>query len=148
MFCRPRSKSRFLLDFLRFLMPFGGSFCIIFQKKTVLGIASKKDAPPQTQMREIRDYAPAWRLPDSPPRVRTSQTRNNSSSSKFCSNSCPCLWFRKIARKWLFELASTANVSKTNWKNEKGRCIIERASPLVIWHALGRGPANFSVDYY
>ena len=29
-------------------------------------------------------------------------------------------------------------------KNEKGQCIIQRASPLVIWHALGRGPANLS----
>ena len=125
----------------------GVHFALFFRKKQFRKSLQKKTLP-QTQISDIRDYAPARRLPDSPPRVRTSRTRNNSSSSKCCSNSCPCLWFRKIDRKWLFELASIANVSKTNRKNEKGRCIIERASPPVIWHALGRGPANSKKSNY
>ena len=118
MFCRPRSKSRFLLDFLSLLMPFGLPFGTILRKKPFWKSFQKKSAP----LSQTSDYDHGPRLPDSPPRVRTSQTRNKSSSSKCCSNSCPWLWFRKICRKWLFELASIANVSKQNRKNEKGRC--------------------------
>ena len=109
----------------------------ISRKKPFRKSFQKKGAP----LSQTTDYDRGPGLPDSPPRVRTSQTRNKSSSSKCCLNSCPWLWFRKIDRKLLFELASFANVSK-KWKNEKGRCSIQRASPLMIWHALGRGPAN------
>ena len=118
MFCRPRSKSCFVLYCSSFLMPFCVPFCTNFEKKTLPKIVSKKGAP----LSQTSDYDRGPGLPDSPPRVRTSQTRNKSSSSKCCSNSCPWLWFRKIGRKWLFELASIANVSKTIRKNEKGRC--------------------------
>ena len=79
----------------------------------------QKKRPPYSK---TGDYRRVRWLPETPHRVRTSQTRNKSSSSKCCSNSCPWLWFRKIGRKWLFELASIANVSKQNRKNEKGRC--------------------------
>ena len=57
-------------------------------------------------------FACEWGSPGTPPRVRIPQTRNNSSSSNCCSNSCPWLWSREIARKWLFGLASIANASK------------------------------------
>ena len=84
------------LFFLRFSLIFdairGGHFALFFRKKQFRKSLQKMTLP-QTQIREIRDYAHARRLPDSPPRVRTSQTRNNSSSSNCCSNSCPCLWF-------------------------------------------------------
>ena len=98
----------FLVHFLSFLMPFCVPFGTDFEKKTLPKIVSKKGAP----LSQTTDYDLGPGLPDSPPRVRTSQTRNNSSSSKCCSNSCPCLWFRKIARTWLFELASIVNYSK------------------------------------
>ena len=114
------------------------------RKKTFRKSLQKKGAP----LSQTSDYDHGPRLPDSPPRVRTCQTRNNSSSSKCCSNSCPCLWFRTIVRKLLFELASIAHVSKKNRKIEKARCIIQRASPLVIWHTLGRGPANMDIRWF
>ena len=96
--------------FFRFSLIFDaiqGSMLHYFSEKTFWESLQKRS--PQTQMREIRDYAPAQRLPDSPPGTCTSQTRSNSLSSRCCSNWCPCLWFRKMNRKWLFELASIAN---------------------------------------
>ena len=101
--------SLFLFEiFFDFRCHSGVHVALFFRKKTFRESLQKK-MPPKTQMREIRDYAPARRLPDSPPGMCTSQTRNNSLSSRCCSNSCPCLWFRKMNRKWLFELASIAN---------------------------------------
>ena len=75
---------------------------------------------------------------------------NNSSRSSSCSISARArivarirvqVWVRnrKLARNWLLELASIANKSKTIRKNGKGWY---QNSMLVIWHALGRGPAN------
>ena len=129
MFCRPRSKSRFFVYVLILLMPFCVPFGTNFEKKSLPKIVSKKGAP----LSQTSDYDRGPGLPDSPPRVRTSQTRNNSSSSKCCSNSCPWLWIRKFVRKLLFELVSIVNKCfKTKLKNEKSRCVIQRASPLVI----------------
>ena len=125
MFCRRRSKSRFLVYFLSFLMLFCVPFGTNFEKKTLPKIVSKKGA----LLSQTIDYDRGPGLPDSPPRVRTSQTRNNSSSSKCCSNSCPCLWLRKIARKWLFELAAIANVSKQMIKMK--RIDVKSTSPVI-----------------
>ena len=66
------------------------------------------------------DYRRVRWLPEAPPCVRTFRARNNSSSSKCCSNSCPWLWFREIAQKWLLELASIANVSNKCLKKWRG----------------------------
>jgi hypothetical protein len=108
--------SLFFWDFLWLLMPCGVPFGTNFEKKKTFRKSLPKKRVPLYQ---TADYDHGPRLPDSPPHVRTSQTRNKSSSSKCCSNSCPCLWFRKIDRKWLFGLASIANFSKTKsgkWK--------------------------------
>ena len=92
----------------------------ISRKKPFRKSFQKKGAP----LSQTTHYDRGPGLPDSPPRVRTPRTRNNSSSSKCCSNSCPCLWFRKIARRWLFESSSIAKVSKNNAKmvKMKSRC--------------------------
>ena len=105
----------------------------IFEKNGGVEIASKKGCP----LIQTSGYDHGPRLPDRLPRVRISQTRNNSSSSKCCSSSCPWLWFPKIARQWLFELlASIANVSETNRKNE--RRVDVKSTSLVIWYALDK----------
>ena len=45
MFCRRRFKCRFLSDFLKCCMPFGGPFGTMFQKKTVPEISLTTRAP-------------------------------------------------------------------------------------------------------
>ena len=86
------------------------------------------------------DYPRGRWLPGTPPRVRTTQTRNNSSSSNCYSNSCPWLWLRKIARKWKFELDSIANASKQIRKNGKGRCQKHTSGDLT---RPGQRPGEF-----
>ena len=131
MFCRPRSKSR-CFWFSLICMSFGVPPSNIFEKKRWCRNRFKKGCP----LIQTSGYDHDPRLPDRLPRVRISQTRNNSSSSKCCSSSCPWLWFPKIARQWLFELlASIANVSETNRKNER---VDVKSTSLVIWYALGK----------
>ena len=115
MFCGFRFKCCFLSDCVTFVKPSGAPFWHhVSEKKKRPENRFKKRDPylKTTHYRRVR-----W-LPGTPPCVRITQTRDNSSSSKCCSNSCPWLWFRKIARKWLLELASIANVSKSpkKWK--------------------------------
>ena len=114
--CLAFVSSVVLADFVTFLMPSEVPFCTIFETKPFRKSLQKKGGP----YSKFRNYERVRWLPGTPPRVRTIQTRNSSSSSNCCSSSCPWLWLRKIARKWLFELASIANVSKTVRKNGKG----------------------------
>ena len=72
------------------------------------------------------------------PRDAASRSHNsnkeqyNGSSSNCCSNSCPWLWLRKIARKWLFELIAIATVSNRNSKKWKGLISDIKSTSLVI----------------
>ena len=65
----------------------------------------------------MSDYEHVRRLSERPPRVRASQTRNNSSSSKCCSNLFPWCLFQKISRKcclnWL-QLQMFQQIVRTN----------------------------------
>ena len=116
MFCGLRFKCRFLSDFFTSVMPSGAPFGTIFHKKTLEKSLQKKETP----WVKTTDYPHVRWLPETPPRVRITQTRNNSSSSNCCSNSCPWLWLRKIARKRLFELIAIATLSKQKSKKWKG----------------------------
>ena len=135
MFCGLPLKCCFLLDFHTFLKSFEAPFCIIFPKKLFRKSLQKRRLP----YLKFAHYQRVRRLPGTPPRVRITQTRNNSSSSNCCSNSCPWLWLRKIARKWLFELIAIATVSKKIENMERADL---KSTFLMIWHALGKGPAN------
>ena len=134
MLFRLHFKCRFWLCFLDFWRQFGAPFGIISQKKTLPKIPSKKGAPNM----KTTTYEHVRRLPERPPRVRTSQTRNNSSSTNFkhcCSSSCSVLenavliCFNCIFTK-MFEKMKRVDVKNTL---------------LVIWHAQSaKGLANFS----
>ena len=75
----------------------GLHLALFLRKKTIPKIALKKGTP----YLKIPPYPRVRWLPETPPRVRTFSS-NNCSSSNCCSNSCPWLWFGKIARKLLF----------------------------------------------
>ena len=61
-----------------------GSIWHHFQKKTFRKSLQKKGYP-------LGENPGLRWLPETPPRVRITQTRNNNSSSNCCSNSCPWL---------------------------------------------------------
>ena len=137
MFRGLRFKCLFYQIFIDFRCHLGFHLAPIFIKKAFRK-SLKKKRPPYLKNDHYRRVR--W-LPGTPPRVRITQTRNNSSSSK-SSNSCPWLWFRKIARKWLFELASVATASKQIRKNGKGRCQKHMARDLT---RPGQRPGEFRV---
>ena len=94
--------------------------------------------------RKTTDYRRVRWLPETPPRVRTSRTRKTSSSSNCCSDSCPWLWFWKIDRKWLFGLASIANVSKKYWKKWKAiiKSQTETGTPYMLFKDACNSKSN------
>ena len=75
-------------------------------EKTFPEIFSTKKKPTYIKM---CDYEHVRGLPGRPPRVRTSQTRNNSSSSTCCSNLLKLHFVQKCSNM-LFELVPIANV--------------------------------------
>ena len=92
MFCRLRFKCRFLLYFLRCLMPSASPFGISVQKNGSGNSLKKRGGGSHIK---TTHYEHVRGLPERPPRMHTSQTRSNSSSSKSWSNSFPLLFSPK-----------------------------------------------------
>ena len=141
MFCRLRFKCRCLLDFLRFWMPFGGPLCTISQKtKNGSENSFKKGAP----YIKTRHYEHIWGLPKELPRVRTSRTRNNSSSWKSCSNLFPLFFARILFENavWLgFNCKSFKQHVRKDEKNRRRKHIVRDLT------RLGPRPGEFSVFF-
>jgi len=111
----------FLIRLCQLLKPFWCPFVIIFQKKNVPKMASKKGA----SCIKTTAYGPLWTCPEAPREaaslkgnLEVSQTRNNNSSTNF-KHCCSISFF--FSKCCLNSFKSTL---------------------LMIWHALGTGPAN------
>ena len=137
----------------RLWMPFGVAFGNMFHEKWFRKWFQQK-IPFKM---ETTPHEHVQRLPEMPPRVRTSQARSNSSST----NSNNCCWSSRpvfeiavwiclhgdLPTKYsetLFELASIADVPKKYSKEVKN--IIVKSTLLVIWGALGQVLANYIVN--
>ena len=119
MFFRLHFKCRFWQCCLDFWRQFGAPFGIIFQKKTLPKMASKKKTPHI----KTPPYEHVRRLPGRPPRVRASQTRNKSSSRSSrncCSNSFSFVSFLFLFWKCCFSSFSFQICWKLVQKN--GNC--------------------------
>ena len=86
-------------------------------------------------------------LPERPPRVRTSQIRNNSSSSKYCSNGFPLHFYYSIARKCCLNYLPLQMIQKH--VRRKGKGSMSRAhcwwsdTPLAKgWRIIKRSPSR------
>jgi len=133
MFFRLHFKCRFWPCFLDFWRQFGAPLGIIFQKKTLPKMASKKGAPHI----KTTPYEHVRRLPGRPPRVRASQTRNNSSSTNFkqcCSSSCSVF---ENAVLICFHCIFSKNVRKI----EKSRC--QKHITDYLTRPIGQRPGEF-----
>ena len=143
MFFRLHFKCRFWPCFLDFWRQFGAPFGINFQKKTLPKMASKKGAPHI----KTTPYEHVRRLPGRPPRVRASQTRNNSSSTNFkqcCSSSCSvfenavlicfhCIFFQKCSKNWKESMSKTHYWLSDTPNRPKAWRINKSMSSAVPW---------------
>ena len=121
-----------------FLVTCWGPCGTIFQKIMIPRIAPTK-VPRQIQ---TPPYSNARRLPERPPRVCTSQTRNISSSPKRCSNLLPMpLFQQQIARKCCLEWLQLQMLRKHISKMKR---IDVNSTLLMIWHALGTDPTTWA----
>ena len=107
--------------FIRFSWIFGAivrSMRHPFSEKNGSENSFKKGAP----QHETTPYEHVRGLPERPPRVRTCQTRNNSSSSKCCSSSFPLLFSQKNARKCCLSSLQLQMFQKNFETNVKDQC--------------------------
>ena len=82
-------------------------------------------------------YLKIRRLPDSPPRARVFRTRNNNLSNNSNNNSNSCSSCGSMS---IFAL----KIVQFGLRPVKKRMLLlVRVQELMIWHALGQGPANF-----
>ena len=140
----------------------------IFYKKTSLGNQSKKKNPPNLKWRRGRTIDKPDGSPKAPPRARTFQTRNTCLSNCWalfwiccenklsrCNKSEMVDENSKVRSTWW---RCYQKLIKTCWKRcsnywnkcyysesmkllKKWQQVLERTVP-VIWHPLGKGPAN------
>ena len=112
----------------------------------------KKRVPALTQMRD-HDHAP--RLPDSPPRVRAFLNKKQLSEQETSTAAHFWIHFRALFLEWAifwFHVWRNVHVLMKSETKKTSHCkcfsLTVPFQRLVIWHALGQGPANFLYFLY